>query len=60
MKTRIIVWSIVGVIVVLGLIFIVSQQRGAQALRPTKPLSDEAYERYIAQMERRITRFNNQ
>lgn len=60
MKSRIIVWSIVGVIVVAGVIFIVSQQRYAQReLRVVKPLSDEAYERYIAQMERQITRFNN-
>ncbi|MEO0072911.1 MAG: hypothetical protein ABIK10_05710 [candidate division WOR-3 bacterium] len=59
MKSRIIVWTIVGIIVVAGVIFIVSQQRHAHELKVTKPLSDEAYERYIAQMERQITRFNN-
>jgi prephenate dehydrogenase len=58
MKSRIIIWSIVGIIVVLGIIFIATQRRGAEELRTVKPLSDEAYARYIAQMEKQISRFN--
>lgn len=56
--SRVVIWTIVAIVVVLGVIFIVSTRRQAAALKVTKPLSDEAYERYVNRMERQIDQFN--
>lgn len=52
--TRIIVWTIVGILVVLGIIFLVWSRRQAAQMRATYPVSDKAYENFRLMSEKRV------
>lgn len=52
--TRIIVWTIVGIVVVLGVIFTVWSRRQAAQMKASYPVSDQAYEQFILRYEQRI------
>lgn len=57
--SRVVIWTIVGIVVVLGVIFIVTTRRQARETVAIKPLSDEAYTSYMHRMDRMINNFNN-
>lgn len=56
--SRVVIWTIVGIVVVLGVIFIVTTRRQARDMVAIKPLSDEAYTSYVNRMERQIDIFH--
>ncbi|MBS4015978.1 MAG: DUF1750 domain-containing protein [Candidatus Latescibacteria bacterium] len=55
--SRVVIWTIVAIVVVLGVIFIVTAQRQKATMQVVKPLSDEAYERYTHRMENQVESF---
>jgi DNA repair exonuclease SbcCD ATPase subunit len=55
--SRVVIWTIVAIVVVLGVIFIVTSRRQAATMQAIKPLSDEAYEKYTSRMDRQINQF---
>jgi peptidoglycan hydrolase CwlO-like protein len=52
--SRIIIWSIVGIVIVLGVIFIVSTRKQAREIQATLPVSDKAYDAFATRFENRI------
>lgn len=57
--SRVVIWTIVGIVVVLGVIFIVTSRRQNRDMVAIKPLSDEAYETFMHRMDRQITSLSN-
>ena len=55
--TRIIVWTIVGIVVVLGVVFIVKARSG-KVPQNVSITSDEAYTAFITRYEKRIEQLN--
>lgn len=55
--SRVILWTIVGIVVVLGLIFVVKTRKQAATMSGVSlPLKDEAYESFVKRFERRIAK----
>jgi len=54
--SRTLIWTIVGILVVLGVIFIVTQQKERKRMAGTEPLTKEAFQTFISAYKLRVER----
>ncbi|MEO0102188.1 MAG: hypothetical protein ABIK81_00595 [candidate division WOR-3 bacterium] len=57
MKTRTIVWTIVGILVVAAIIFTIIARRGAAVLEGKRTMTEEDYRDYKMREEKRLAKF---
>lgn len=57
MKTRTIVWTIVGILVAATIIFTIVARRGAAVLEGKRKMTEEDYRDYKTREEKRLARF---
>jgi len=57
MKTRTIVWTIVGILVVAAIIFTIVASRGSAVLEGKRTMTEEDYRDYKTRAEKRVAKF---